>query len=78
MGDIFLKILNMSIAASWLILAAALFRFALKKAPKWIAVLLWGIVALRLVIPLSLESALSLIPSAERSEEHTSELQSQR
>ena len=34
MGDIFLKILNMSIAASWLILAAALFRFALKKAPK--------------------------------------------
>ncbi len=70
MGDIFLKILNMSIAASWLILAAALFRFALKKAPKWIAVLLWGIVALRLVIPLSLESALSLIPSAETFNAH--------
>ena len=47
MGDIFLKTLNMSIAASWLILAVVLLRFILKKAPKWIAVLLWGIVALR-------------------------------
>lgn len=63
MGEIFLKILNMSIAASWLILAVVLFRFVLKKAPKWIAVLLWGIVALRLMVPFSFESALSLIPS---------------
>ena len=70
MGDIFLKILNMSIAASWLILAVALFRSALKKAPKWIVVLLWGIVALRLVIPFSFESALSLIPSAETFNAH--------
>ena len=53
-----------------LILAVALFRFALKKAPKWIAVLLWGIVALRLVIPFSCESALSLIPSAETFNAH--------
>lgn len=65
MGDIFLKTLNMSIAASWLILAVVLFRFTLKKAPKWIVVLLWGIVALRLVVPFAFESALSLIPSAE-------------
>ena len=65
MGDLFLKTLNMSIAASWLILAAVLLRFVLKKAPKWIAVLLWGIVAVRLVVPFSFESALSLIPSAE-------------
>ncbi len=65
MGDIFLKILNMSIAASWLILAVVLLRFVLKKAPKWIAVLLWGLAALRLVVPFSFESALSLIPSAE-------------
>ncbi|MEY8233718.1 M56 family metallopeptidase [Oscillospiraceae bacterium 50-16] len=55
----------MSIAASWLILAVVLLRLVLKKAPKWMAVLLWGIVALRLMVPISFESALSLIPSAE-------------
>lgn len=65
MGEVFLNVLNMSIAASWLILAVMLLRFVLKKAPKWIAVLLWGIVALRLTVPFSFESALSLIPSAE-------------
>ena len=70
MSNIFLKILNMSIAASWLILAVVLLRFVLKKAPKWIAVLLWGIVALRLAVPFSFESALSLIPSAETFNAH--------
>lgn len=70
MGELFLKTLNMSIAASWLILAVVLLRFALKKAPKWIAVLLWGIVALRLTVPFSFESALSLIPSAETFNAH--------
>ena len=70
MGDLFLKTLNMSIAASWLILAVMLFRFILKKVPKWITVLLWGIVAFRLVVPFSFESALSLIPSAETFNAH--------
>ena len=70
MVDTFVKILNMSITASWLILAVVLLRFILKKAPKWIAVLLWGIVALRLVVPFSFESALSLIPSAETFNAH--------
>ena len=40
-------------------------RFCLKKAPKWVNVLLWGIVAVRMVFPFSIESVLSLIPSAE-------------
>ena len=70
MSALFLNILNMSIAASWLILAVVLLRFVLKKAPKWIAVLLWGIVALRLAVPFSFESALSLIPSAETFNAH--------
>ena len=70
MSDLFLNILNMSIAASWLILAVVLLRFVLKKAPKWIAVLLWGIVARRLAVPFSFESALSLIPSAETFNAH--------
>jgi len=65
MSEVFLKVLNMSIAASWLILAVVVLRLALKRAPKWIAVALWGIVALRLAVPFSFESALSLIPSAE-------------
>ena len=70
MGDLFLKTLNMSIAASWLILAVVVLRFLLKKAPKWIVILLWGIVALRLAVPFSFESALSLIPSAETFNAH--------
>ena len=65
MNDLFLKIINMSISASWLVLAVLLLRFVLKKAPKWVNVLLWGIVAVRLAFPFSIESTLSLIPSAE-------------
>ena len=65
MSDLFLKIVNMSISASWLILAVLILRLVLKKAPKWVYVLLWGIVAVRLTCPFSFESALSLIPSAE-------------
>lgn len=65
MSDLFLKIVNMSISASWLIFAVLILRLVLKKAPKWGNVLLWGIVAVRLICPFSFESALSLIPSAE-------------
>ena len=65
MCNIFLKILNMSIAASYLILAVLLARLILRKAPKWIRILLWGIVAFRLICPVSFESIFSLIPSAE-------------
>lgn len=65
MDDVFLKLVNLSISASWLILTALVLRFVLKKAPKWVMPLLWGVVALRLVCLFSIESALSLIPSAE-------------
>ena len=65
MNELFLKIINMSISASWLILAVLILRLVLKKAPKWVNVLFWGIVAVRLICPLSFESTLSLIPSAE-------------
>ena len=61
----FLKLLNLSISASWLVLAVLVLRLVSKRSPKWMNVLLWGIVALRLVLPFSVESALSLIPSAE-------------
>ncbi len=65
MTEFFLTIVNMSISASWIVLAVLLLRLVLKKAPKWITVVLWGIVAVRLICPFSIESALSLIPSAE-------------
>lgn len=65
MNELFLKIINMSISASGLVLVVLILRFVLKKAPKWVNILLWGIVAIRLICPFSFESALSLIPSAE-------------
>ena len=65
MSAVFLKIVNMSITASWLILAVVLVRLLLKKAPKWIRCLLWGLVAIRLVCPFSFGSVFSLIPSSE-------------
>ena len=65
MSELFLKIVNMSISASWLVLAVLLLRLVLKKAPKWVSVLLWGFVAFRLICPVSVESAFSLIPSTE-------------
>ena len=65
MSAVFLRILNMGIAAGWLILAVVLLRFFLKKAPKWISCLLWALAAVRLLCPFSPESALSLVPSRE-------------
>ena len=65
MSVIFLEVLNMSINASWLILVVLVARILLKKAPKWINCLLWGLVAIRLIFPFSLESAMSLLPSSE-------------
>ena len=65
MSEIFLGVVNMSISASWIVLVVLLLRLLLKKAPKWITVLLWGVVAVRLICPFTIESAMSLIPSAE-------------
>ena len=65
MTDVFLKLLNMSIAASWVVLAAVVFRALFRKAPRWISLVMWGTVALRLVIPFSVESPLSMIPTTE-------------
>lgn len=65
MSAVFLKVLNMSITASWLILAAIVLRLLLKKAPKWISCLLWALVAVRLICPFSFESVLSLVPAKE-------------
>ncbi len=65
MDVIFIKIFNMSIAAGWLIAAVMVLRLFLKRAPKWLSCILWAIVAVRLLCPVTFESSFSLIPSAE-------------
>ncbi len=65
MGDIFLKLLNMSITAGWLILVVLGIRLLFRKIPKWVTCLLWGVVAIRLIFPFSIESEFSLQPGAE-------------
>ena len=66
MSELFLKILNLGITASYVMAAVMLLRLIFrKKAPKKLICALWLLVGLRLVCPFSLESVLSLIPSAE-------------
>ena len=63
--NIFVRFVNMSLTAGWLVLAVIVLRLIFRKAPKWIFCILWGLVALRLVLPVTFESRLSLIPSTE-------------
>ena len=65
MGEVFLKVLNMSITAGWLILAVLCIRLLFRKIPKWVNCLLWGVVAIRLICPFSIESRFSILPSTE-------------
>ena len=64
MESLFIKLLNNSISAGWLVLAVLLARLLLKKAPKKFRCALWGLVGLRLVLPVRLQSVFSLVPSA--------------
>lgn len=65
MSDIFLKLLNMSLAASWLIVVVVILRLIARKTPRWIICLSWGLVAIRLVCPFSIESPFGLVSSDE-------------
>lgn len=65
MDNLFIKLFNISVMASFVVLAVIFVRFIMKKSPKWIICILWSLVGLRLVFPFSIESVLSLIPSAE-------------
>ena len=65
MGALFLQLLNMSITAGWLVLAIVLARFIFRNMPKAIRCILWALVAIRLICPVAIESAVSLVPSAE-------------
>ncbi len=65
MERFFLELLNRAICAGWLVPVILLLRVLLKKMPKWIRCLLWGMVAVRLLVPIQIESTVSLIPSAQ-------------
>jgi len=66
LARLFLGVLNLGITASWLILAVLAVRLLFfKRIPKWVNCLLWGIVALRLLLPVTIESSFSLVPSAQ-------------
>jgi hypothetical protein len=65
MEALFLKLVNLSLTAGYLVLAVMLARLVFRRMPKWTACVLWGLVALRLICPVSPESTLSLIPSSE-------------
>lgn len=56
---------NVSISASFLALAVVIFRLIFKKTPRWFVVLLWALVAIRLICPFSIESVFSLVPTSE-------------
>lgn len=65
MTSVFLHFFNLSVIAGWMVLAVLLLRLCLKKAPRWVTCVLWGLVALRLVVPFTIESPVSLIPTAQ-------------
>ncbi len=64
-GEMFLRLVNRSLAASWLVLAVLALRLIMRKAPRRVLCLLWAVVAVRLLLPVSVESPVSLVPSAE-------------
>ena len=72
MIELFYTIVNMSISAGVLVLVVLLLRLLFRKAPKWVTVLLWGLVAVRLVCPFALETSFSLMPKTEWIAESTS------
>lgn len=65
MTNLFLDLLNMSITAGYLVLTIAVVRLVFKKLPKWVNCLLWVLVGVRLICPVSFESGFSLIPSSQ-------------
>jgi len=62
MASVFLQLVNMGITAGWIACGVLLVRLLLRKAPKWISCLLWGLVGLRLVLPIAPVSKLSVMP----------------
>lgn len=63
MKELFLKLVELSLSSSYIILAILILRLILKKTPKWTFCFLWGLAGIRLVLPFSIQSAFCLVPS---------------
>ena len=75
MNALFLKLLNMSMAGSVLILAVVVLRAVLKKAPRWIICVMWALVAVRLVCPVNIASPFSVFQATPSVVSENGELQ---
>lgn len=64
MDRLFAAVLRVSLWANWLVLAVMVLRLLLRRAPRGIVCLLWGLVALRLLLPFSIQSPVSLMPES--------------
>ena len=73
MEKLFFALLNRSIAAGFMVLAVLFLRLLFRKGPRWVFCLLWGLVALRLLCPVSIQSPLSLAPETPSLEERFSQ-----
>ncbi len=62
MGTLFIKIIEISAVATFLMVAVILVRFLLKKTPKWFMGVLWSIVAVRLLFPFQIEASVGFLP----------------
>ena len=52
MSAVFLELFNRAVSAGWLLLALLILQPVLKKLPAWARCLLWGLAAVRLVLPI--------------------------
>ena len=62
--SLFWQVVRLSLTAGWMILVLLALRPLLKKAPRRFSCLLWGLVAIRLALPFSFESRVSMVPQA--------------
>lgn len=77
MSQFLTHLIYSSFSAAVLILAVLIVRLIVaKRAPRWIVCLLWGMVGVRLLVPYSIESELSLLPEIELSVQEESRAES--
>lgn len=62
MTELFLRLVRISLSASWLVLLVVGLRLLLRHWPRWVFPILWSLVGIRLLLPVSILSRFSLVP----------------
>ena len=62
MLNVFYRVLDIGIAALWMVMAVLILRLVFRKASSRVKCAMWGIVALRLLVPVIIESNLAITP----------------